>query len=609
MWAKSAGGSGYDYGVGAAAVADGGAVVVGTSGVYPVTFGVGEANETTLPAGGAVFTARFAPDGLLVWVVVARGTTGSREASGISALPDGSVAVAGRFSGTLTFGAGEPHETTLASQGYAVFAARYAPDGDILWAKAPATSASKSHDALGVAGASDGSLLLTGYFGSVGTFGLNEANETSLTSAGNVDVFVARLKPVNHRMLEVRPEGLGLAVAGGGTAYGLSALADGSVLVSGQFTGTATLGGTTFTSSSGEAFVARYAPDGSIQWASASDSDSTGGLALATSVAAGLNGSAVVTGVFTGTTIFGLGESSETALTSAGGRDVFVAAYAPDGELRWAKSAGGVADDGGVEVVAFPDGGTVLVGSFEDTATFGAGDATETSLTSAGSEDVFLARYAADGTLVWARRAGGTSAESAVAVAVDPGGSALVAGWFTGTATFGLGETNETVLAAGAGATVFVARYDAGGALVWAKGGSGPGRCSGSAVGPAGAVFVTGNIQNTSTFGFGETNETTLTSAGGYDPFLACYAGDGQLLWATRAGGSTLDYSRAVAALPQGGPSPAPPRSALGRRRRRASPRQGERTCSSRSTTTTEHCSGWGARGVPLTPSARVRRH
>ena len=53
------------------------------------------------------------------------------------------------------------------------------------------------------------------------------------------------------------------------------------------------------------------------------------------------DGSSLVTGMFGGTATFGPGEPEETTLTPAGGANIFVARYNPDGTLAWAKRAGG----------------------------------------------------------------------------------------------------------------------------------------------------------------------------------------------------------------------------------------------------------------------------
>ena len=103
-----------------------------------------------------------------------------------------------------------------------------------------------------------------------------------------------------------------------------------------------------------------------------------------------------------------------------------------------------------------------MEGAFWSTATFGAGEANEKILTSAGINDIFLACYNPDGTLAWARRAGGEGFDYGWGVAVLSDGSALVTGWFGvfgSTATFGAGEANETFLTSEGNHDIFIARY------------------------------------------------------------------------------------------------------------------------------------------------------
>ena len=54
----------------------------------------------------------------------------------LDTLPDGGIAVIGTFSGTVTFGLGEPNQTILTAQGVVdIFVARLNIDGTLRWAK------------------------------------------------------------------------------------------------------------------------------------------------------------------------------------------------------------------------------------------------------------------------------------------------------------------------------------------------------------------------------------------------------------------------------------------------------------------------------------------
>ena len=100
------------------------------------------------------------------------------------------------------------------------------------------------------------------------------------------------------------------------------------------------------------------------------------------------------------------------------------------------------------------DGSAIITGYFQGSATFGTSD-----LTSAGNNDVFVARVDPDGTWAWATRAGGTSNDVGRSVSPLADGGALITGDFEGTASFGAND-----LTSAGSLDVFVARIGADGA-------------------------------------------------------------------------------------------------------------------------------------------------
>ena len=147
--------------------------------------------------------------------------------------------------------------------------------------------------------------------------------------------------------------------------------------------------------------------------------------------------------------------------------------------------------------------------------------------------------------LDWAKLAGGVAS----GIAVDDNGNSYVTGQFSGTATFGAGEVNETVLTAGGDADIFVAKYNGKGRLLWVRqaGGSSFAGGAGIAVDHNGVSYVTGSFVGTVTFGAGEANETVLTAGGDVDIFVAKYNGKGRLLWVRQAGGSSFAGGAGIA--------------------------------------------------------------
>ncbi|MBU1024220.1 hypothetical protein KKB99_08065, partial [bacterium] len=85
----------------------------------------------------------------------------------------------------------------------------------------------------------------------------------------------------------------------------------------------------------------------------------------------------------------------------------------------------------------------------------------EMMLTSAGSEDIFVARYNPDGALTWAKRAGGSDGyDEGLGTTTLSDDSTVVTGYFSGTSTFGPDEPNETVLISAGYQDIFVARFE-----------------------------------------------------------------------------------------------------------------------------------------------------
>jgi hypothetical protein len=93
-------------------------------------------------------------------------------------------------------------------------------------------------------------------------------------------------------------------------------------------------------------------------------------------------------------------------------------------------------------------GNTYITGYFQTTAVFGT-----TTLTSAGSLDVFVAKLDANGNFLWATRAGGTNTDYVQGIAVDSGGNYYVTGSFQTTVVFG-----TTTLTSAGGYDIFVTK-------------------------------------------------------------------------------------------------------------------------------------------------------
>jgi uncharacterized delta-60 repeat protein len=451
IWAKRAGGTGGDYAQGITALSDNSTVVTGFF-AGSATFGSGDPNEIILTSVGAkdIFIARYNPDGTLAWAKRAGGLYNDYGQK-ITALSDNSTVITGYFFSIATFGEGEPNETILTSAGgyeYSdIFIAQYNPDGTLSWAKrAGGSNVAQSY---GITSLSDDSTVLTGCFKDSITFGPDEPNETVLTSAsaGYEDIFIARYNSDGTLSWAKRAGGID-----GDRGNGITSLSDNSTVVTGYFQESATFGpGETnqkTISANGiyyDVFIARYNPDGTLAWVK--DTSSTGVSSCeGTGITKLSNNSIAVTGQFEGSVTFGSGKS----LHSAGRLDIFVARYTSDGTLVWAKRYGGNEQDHDPDITALTDDSTVITGTYSGTTTF-------------GSFDILVFRFSPDGSLIWTKTAGGSDLDFGTAITVLSDNSTVVAGYFGyihgESATFGLGEINETVLTSAGASEIFIARF------------------------------------------------------------------------------------------------------------------------------------------------------
>jgi uncharacterized delta-60 repeat protein len=478
------------------------------------------------------------PWGDVVWAVSAGGTEGD-EGRGVAGLADGSALVTGHFKQSKV----GPTD---------IFVAKYSADGTLAWWRTVAGSSSASGSA--IAALPNGGALVTGHFAETVTFGSGEPNQTMLSSAGDSDIFVAKYNPDGLLAWAKRAGGDGYM---GDSGQGIAALGYGGALLTGYFHDAATFGlgeanevtvtGMGWT----DIFVAKYNPDGSLAWATAgggTDFDAGG------SVAALANGGALVTGWFKDAATFGVGEAKETLLTAAtSDDDVFVARYNPDGTLAWAKNAGGGGGDVGRGIAAMSDGSAVVIGSSWGSITFNPGEPDETTLSGLGSIDFFIAKYNSDGSLAWAKCAGGTDYDEGFGIAAVPDGSVLVTGYFENIATFGAGEPKETTLALdlGGGCSIFVARYYPNGTLAWARGATeemSEDQGFGIAAAGDGTAIVTGKFAGVAAFAPGEPGEILVEATGFYDIFVAKY-----IAWPLDSDGDgVLDYEDAFPRNPRG---------------------------------------------------------
>ncbi|MDX1420944.1 MAG: hypothetical protein R3181_13345, partial [Rubricoccaceae bacterium] len=319
----------------------------------------------------------------------------------------------------------------------------------------------------------------------------------------------------------------------------------GNLYAAGSFEGTASFGALSLTAADDDpdndwqdVFVVKYDVGGTALWARRAGTGVFND--FAEGIAVGFDGSVYVAGSFTGIATWDGGTNPDVTLTTRNDFDGFLAKYTTDGDLAWVAQAGGPGQDTGRGVAVTTSGEVYFAGDFEQTALFG----TSTELTSAGSDDAFVAKYAADGTLLWVRQGGGGEGDNAWNVATDLEGNAYAVGSFRGVGLWGGLPLQSRGLS-----DLFAVKYDPNGTPQWVQqvGGSGSDFGRGIAVplGPWG-VFVTGSFENTILVG-----SDVLDSAGFSDVVIARLDPvTGAPVWGVRGGGSGFDIGNDLALAP-----------------------------------------------------------
>jgi len=443
-------------------------------------------------------------------------TNGGNSGSYISSTNTGDLLIANSFLQSVTLNGGTVAEISLSGTGGRdTFLARYNSAGTLLWAKQAVSTSDIGCAPTSISSDADGNSIITGYWHGNITLGAGETNETTFT---HLDTEI-----INHFIAKYAPNGTLLWARQVANSVGKDVAVDanGDILVTGELRNYTIFGEgeanatTLYRTGIQDMFLAKYDSDGVLLWVKKA-AGSAGNRCGGETVALDSLGNALVAGYIEGEVLFGDGDAVPTTLTGAGGHDIFIAKFAPDGALLWAKRAGGTDFDAPKGIITDDSGNSIITGHIVgDVAYFGTGESNETTLAPLGNSDIFIAKYAPGGTLIWAKNAGGTGAAYGFGIAGSENGSSIITGIFKGEATFGAGEINATTLIGSEDKnSMYIAKFDSNGTLLWAAGADPSNLSTNWATDVAsdrdGNGLVLGFFNAAITLGAGEPNETSL---------------------------------------------------------------------------------------------------
>jgi hypothetical protein len=337
-----------------------------------------------------------------VWAIRLGGTAAE---SGRSVAVDaqGSLYLTGLFRDTVDFGAGARFTARRADG----FLARLGPDGAVRWARQLGGPNDDIADGLAVDG--QGNAVVAGSFSETLSVG-----DGTLESQGSDDMFVAVFDPEGRRRWAKRLGGVDVD-----GAEGVAVDRRGAVAVIGVYAGYVDLGGghELVGTSQSDILLVVLEPDGRVRWAKGwASAGPDEGRAVGFDAAGNLY--ALVE--FSQSVDFGGGP-----LDSVGNRDLGLIKLDPSGRHLWSRRFGSNLDELAVSLAVDPAGSVVITGSFDDVLDFGDGP-----MKTAGRSDVFIAKFAPDGHVLWSRRLGNRDEDIGAAVATDPFGNVYAAGWY-----------------------------------------------------------------------------------------------------------------------------------------------------------------------------------
>jgi hypothetical protein len=408
-----------------------------------------------------------------------------------------------------------------------------------LWAKGETGSESVNS----VAVDPSGNLFVAGYFtGKSVTFGsITLTNSHDLAS----DLFLAKYDSNGTVQWAISAgdyytdEATSVAVDAAGNAY-LTGYWYGDTITFGSYSLHNTY------HSNADIFLVKYNPDGNVLWAKSAGDNSSD---QAKAVAVDALGNVFITGWFQWSIKFGTVTLQNADHTGYGSPDIFLAKYNSDGDFQWANSAQGMLYDESKSIAVDNVGNTYVTGYFASrTITFDniilANTDSDTTI-EWPRNDIFVAKYNAEGKAIWAKSAGGTKHDEGKSVAVDAESNVYLSGYFASD-TIDFGEIS--LINSNIGATytdLFLAKYDKNGNIQWAKNAAGtnPDIANAITFDKAGNLYQTGYTSSQSiTFGTITNMNTSYESA-----FITKYDTEGEAIWVIKSDGKSWIKAQSIA--------------------------------------------------------------
>ena len=432
---KTMGSTANDYGRSVAVDSSGNVYITGSF-QGTVDFNPGGVADSHASSGGEdIFLTKINSDGSYGYTRT-MGDTANDYGRSVAVDSSGNVYITGSFQGTVDFNPGGVADSHASSGGEDIFLTKINSAGSYGYTRIMGDTANDYGRSVAVD--SSGNVYITGSF--QGTVDFNPGGVAdSHASSGGEDIFLTKINSAGS---------YGYTKTMGGTDqdYGQSVAVDGSdnVYITGYFSGVNVDfnpgAGTENHDSAGleDIFLTKINFDGSYGYTKTmggTDHD------YGQSVAVDSSDNVYITGYFRETADFDPGTATDNH-TAAGEEDIFLTKINSAGSYGYTKTMGGTDHDYGRSLAVDSSDNVYVTGYFQGTADFDPGAGTDEH-TSAGLDDIFLAKINFDGSYDLTKTMGGTDQDFGQSVAVDDSVNVYLTGSFRGTADFNPGAGTD----------------------------------------------------------------------------------------------------------------------------------------------------------------------
>lgn len=387
QWVKFAGGESFDLATGMATDNEGNLYVCGN---YRDTLDAGS-KKLASKGNYDIFVVKYDKDGKLLW---AKSFGGKKKDEAHSIKTDGeqNVYLCGKYSGEAEFGS-----KSISTEAFsASYIAKLDNTGNTQWLKSIKSKTKGDRTILALD--KDDNLFYAGTF-----YKTIELDAIEFKAESAADIFITTIDKEGKFTKAITIKGFGNEK--------IKALAfgeDGNLYISGAYDKIINFGNQQFEAvGKTDAFIAKLSGL-EVKWAKSMGGSYTD---YANNISTSANGEIIISGSFTDEAFFG-----NTSLLSNGGLDAFVCVIEDNkGETLYARSFGGAANEYVNSLLINPSGSFYINGSYRGKIETTKGEIESTDK----GKDIYIAKYGADGTFLWAESFGGSKPDFAVELVRD----------------------------------------------------------------------------------------------------------------------------------------------------------------------------------------------